>query len=97
MENETPLMIQIGAPLITEERFTVQFFKEFLLDSILTEVFYCDLRIDRLHPTRKILTAFGKLQDQWYLMQLTSEDASFEDVRIIQLPMQWMGVSSCKY
>ena len=92
MEHETPLVIQVGAPLITEERFTVQIFKDFLLDSILTEVLFCDLQVDRWHPTRKILTAFGNLQNQWYLVQLASDARSFEDVTILQVPQQWMVI-----
>jgi len=86
MVHENPLVLQLGSPLITEERFTARTFEAFLLDSILTEVCYCDLHVDPWHPTRKILTALGKLQDLWYIVQLASDARSFEDVKIIQLP-----------
>ncbi len=66
--------------------FTPQKFEAFLLDTILTEILYCELHPDPLQPSKRLLTALGKLQDQWYLVQLSSQDQSFEDLQIIQLP-----------
>ena len=72
-------------PVIGEKEFTPQKFEAFLLDTIFTEVLCCDLYSDPLQKTRKLLTAIGRLQDQWYLVQISSQDHSFENVRIIQL------------
>jgi hypothetical protein len=73
------------SPRLTMD-FTPQNFEAFLLDTILTEILYCEIHPDPLHPAKNLLTALGKLQDQWYLVQLSSQDQSFEDIRIIQLP-----------
>ena len=70
---------------IIEEEFTSQKFKAFLLDTIFTEIFYCELYPDTLQRSRMLMTALGKLQDQWYLVQITSQDCSFENMRIIQI------------
>jgi len=72
--------------LIEAEEFTPQKFEMFLLNTIFTEVLWCDVNPDAMQKTRQLLTAVGKLQNQWYLVQISSQEASFENVRIIQLP-----------
>jgi len=77
--------IEKMAPVIGEKDFTPQNFEAFLLETIFTEVLCCDTYPDPLQKTRRLLTAIGRLQDQWYLVQISSQDHSFENVRIIQL------------
>jgi hypothetical protein len=65
--------------------FTPQNFSNFLLNTIFTELLFCDSYPDRLHASRTLLTAVGKLQEDWYLVQVSSEDQCFENARILQL------------
>lgn len=90
MVSDSSIVIQDGTPLVLEERFTTQFFEEFLLDTILTEVRSCRLHADCLRPTRKLLTALGKLGEQWYFVQLASDARSFGDVQILRVSRQFV-------
>ena len=65
--------------------FTVRKFSNFLLETIFTEVLSCEAHPDKLFASRQLLTAVGKLQEEWYLAQTSSDDGSFEEIRIIQL------------
>jgi len=80
------MMIKNNTRAIIETEFTSQDFEAFLLETIFTEVFYCEVSPDPLQSSRLLMTALGKLQDQWYLVQISSQDRSFENLRIIQLP-----------
>jgi len=85
MDSKTEKEFHAGS-LVIEEEFTPQKFEAFLLETIFTEILCCNLSPDAMHPSRLLMTAVGKLQDLWYLAQISSQDHRFEDVRIIYLP-----------
>ena len=69
---------------ITSQNFKLEYFRKFLLTTILDEVFYCNA-----HRTaqREYMTAFGRLMNEFYIVQIRSDDITYEDVQIIQLPL----------
>ena len=70
---------------LQRSNFTIRMFTDFLLGTIFTEVLSCEAHPDKLFASRQLLTVVGKLQEEWYLAQASSDDGSFEGVRIIQL------------
>lgn len=73
---------------ITPINFNVQFFRDFLLNSILTEILHCEIRpgLDG-GKSYNCLTAIGKLMHGYYLVQVRSDDISFENMQIIQISL----------
>ena len=67
---------------ITKLNFTPTHFREFLLDRLLDEILCCVLHHD---SAREYLTAIGKILNEFYLIQIWSDDFAFEDMHIVQL------------
>jgi hypothetical protein len=60
-------------------------FRQFLLDTILTEVDCC---VTHQHGTRTVITALGKLMHEHFLVQTDRAEPRLEDLQIVHLPLE---------
>ncbi len=67
-------------------------FKKFLLERILTEIIACERHTRNEHT---YLTVLGRLMEEYYLLQIRSDDEIFEDLQIIHLSPE-LGELLCK-
>ncbi len=69
--------------MITPQNFTPVHFRSFLLNTIFDDVLSCEMHRSN---GRIYLTAVGKLMEDFFLVQIKSDDPAFDALQITHVP-----------